>query len=339
MLTTSAPSQETKGNVEIHRIEWLRKLFYKVEPYPILDFLYLTPRLLVATFFFLMNHKIKVVHAQGINAACIAILLQPVFKTKVVVSTHALYEFQGETPLAKITREIFIRADTVLSLLNRSKTELIKLGIPAQKIQPYTYWIDQNQFTLKDKTLAKNEIKWDVSKKHILFIGRLIEKKGVMELVKATHALGSSYRVHIIGSGPLEDEIRKAAQQDPKILFHGKVDNNQLPAYYQAADIFIIPSTHEEGAGRVIMESLACGTPVIGANRGGIPEIVDTTVGDLIDITPENIVTSIQNMNERILNTPNLSQNCRIYAEKHFSVKNADIIIQSYENVIDTHGK
>jgi glycosyltransferase involved in cell wall biosynthesis len=160
-----------------------------------------------------------------------------------------------------------------------------------------------------------------------------------MELVKATHALGSSYRVHIIGSGPLEDEIRKAAQQDPKILFHGKVDNNQLPAYYQAADIFIIPSTHEEGAGRVIMESLACGTPVIGANRGGIPEIVDTTVGDLIDITPENIVTSIQNMNERILNTPNLSQNCRIYAEKHFSVKNADIIIQSYENVIDTHGK
>jgi hypothetical protein len=52
MMDIKAPSVETKGNTEIHRIEWFRKLFYLVEPYPALDFLYLTPRLFIANKFY-----------------------------------------------------------------------------------------------------------------------------------------------------------------------------------------------------------------------------------------------------------------------------------------------
>lgn len=331
MLQTKAPTIEQKGNVEIHRVEWIRKLFYKLEPYPLLDFLYLTPRLLIATLFFLINHpRVKVIHAQGINAACIAIILKSLFKTKVVISTHAVYEFQGESLFAKITRFIFNRADTILSLLNHSKKELVKLGVNESKISPYTYWVDQQLFTIKDKTEMKKDLNWDTQLSHVLFVGRLIEKKGVRELIQAAQTFRANTLIHIIGTGDLDNEVNSAAKNCKNIVFHGKVDNSELPRYMQAADALIVPSTHEEGAGRVIMEALSCGTPVIGANRGGIPEILTSEVSELITVAPENIVRAINNMQTRIKNNEITTDKCRSYAQQHFSNKNAEKIIATY---------
>ncbi len=333
MLKITAPKIETKGNVEIHRIEWIRSLFYKVEPYPALDFLYLTPRLLWASFFFLLTHpNVKTVHAQGINAAFISVLLKPIFKVKVVISTHAVYEFQGESLFAKITRWTCNRADQILSLLNHSKTELVKLGVSAKKIQPYIYWVNQELFILKDKSAAKQSLHWDTNQFHVLFVGRIFEKKGINELLQAAELLKSNNQVtiHIAGTGPLEDKVKIAAQSNERLDFIGKIVNTILPQYFQATDVFIIPSTHEEGAGRVIMEALSCGTPVIGSNRGGIPEILDRSVGELVDITPENIVQAIQSMQQRVTNNDQINKSCRAYAEEKFSEKNAEIIINSY---------
>ncbi|MDQ3098185.1 MAG: glycosyltransferase family 4 protein [bacterium] len=333
MLKITAPQKETKGNVEIHRIEWIRSLFYKVEPYPILDFLYLTPRLLWATFFFLISHRnIKVIHAQGINASFIAVLLKPVFNIKVVISTHAVYEFQGESLFAKVTRWTFNKADRILSLLNHSKTELVKLGVAADKIVPYTYWINQEIFSPKDKIESKQKLMWNINQSHVLFVGRIFEKKGINELLEAAQLLRDNpeIKIHIAGTGPLEEKVREAAQKNTNINFIGKIVNTDLPKYYQAADVFIIPSTHEEGAGRVIMEALSCGTPVIGSNRGGIPEILDSSVGEFVDVSAKNIVNAIQSIQKRITNGELTSIQCRDYSEKRFSNKNAELIINSY---------
>ncbi|OGM08585.1 hypothetical protein A2159_03000 [Candidatus Woesebacteria bacterium RBG_13_34_9] len=115
------------------------------------------------------------------------------------------------------------------------------------------------------------------------------------------------------------------------IFYVGKLTQEQLPVYYSAADIVIVPSTHEEGYGRVILESLACGTPVIGSDRGAIPEAMNETVGKLIDITPENIKESVEYFYENTDKLKSLSNNTREYAEKRYSERNAIEIIKSYE--------
>jgi glycosyltransferase involved in cell wall biosynthesis len=333
MTDLKAPKKEIKSNLEIHRVEWFRKLFYKFEPYPVLDFLYLTPRLFIATFFFLLRHpQVKVIHAQGINSAFIAVLLKFIFKIKVVVSTHAVYEFNGESLFAKVTRWTFNHADKILSLLEHSKNELVKLGVSENKIEPYTYWVDQKLFSVKEKHLAKKELNWEEQKFYVLFVARLLEKKGVLELLEAAKILEHNNIIfHIAGSGPLEEKVKEYSNKFNNIIFHGKLPNQQLPKYFQAADVFIIPSTHEEGAGRVIMEALSCGTPVIGSNRGGIPEILDQSVGELIDVTPQNIADSILKIHKRISDNQITSQSCRQYAEEKFSLKNADLIIKQYQ--------
>ena len=109
------------------------------------------------------------------------------------------------------------------------------------------------------------------------------------------------------------------------------MENEELPKYYNAADVTIVPSIHEEGFGRVILESLACGTPVIGSNRGAIPEAMDETVGELIDITSENINNSVENLYENSGKLRKLSQSAKTLVEKKYSGKNASKIIEHYE--------
>jgi glycosyltransferase involved in cell wall biosynthesis len=104
-----------------------------------------------------------------------------------------------------------------------------------------------------------------------------------------------------------------------------------LPLYYSAADVLIVPSTHEEGFGRVILESLACGTPIVGSNRGGIPDAVDKTVGMLLDITPENIVQSLEYLSTHKDKLDIMKKHTRQFAEKKYSNKNAEQIIKMYE--------
>jgi glycosyltransferase involved in cell wall biosynthesis len=110
----------------------------------------------------------------------------------------------------------------------------------------------------------------------------------------------------------------------------GKLDQNELPSYYGAADLLIVPSTHEEGFGRVILESLACGTPVIGSRRGAIPEAMDETVGRLIDVTPENIKEAVEYFYKNPKELKKLSKNARKFAERRYSERNVGKIIGAY---------
>ncbi len=76
----------------------------------------------------------------------------------------------------------------------------------------------------------------------------------------------------------------------------GKIANVDLPKYYNIADIFCIPSQYEEGYGRVVIEAVACGVPVIGSNKGGIPEALNETVSILVEPTKDNLKSAISGL-------------------------------------------
>ncbi len=140
-------------------------------------------------------------------------------------------------------------------------------------------------------------------------------------------------KVNVIVTLPSESELEKKIinqiKTNSRIHFLGRVDQNDLPALYSAADISIVPSTAEEGFGRVIMESLACSTPVIASNRGAIPEVINDTVGRLININPQSIRNSVEDFYLHPSKLTNLSKNTRRFAERRYSDKNAETIINA----------
>ena len=105
---------------------------------------------------------------------------------------------------------------------------------------------------------------------------------------------------------------------------------DQLPLHYSAADIVIMPSLHEEGLGRVAAGALYCGTPVIASNRGALPEVVNNSVGKIINPSSSEIAKVINYyfLNKQVLRDCALK--ARVYALSKFSEKNAEKIINTY---------
>ena len=328
-LTTRAKGRcvEKKKNLEIYRIPWFGyNLFNRLEPYPILEFFYLIPGLIFYSLFFMLNNnkKIDVIHAHGLNAGFVAILLNKLFNKRIVLSTHAIYNENIVKQIKSFINIILNRFDKILTLSDHSTQQLIKLGVDKRKIKRYIYWINQNVFKPYNKKKARVELGLNYNK-IALFVGRLIEIKGVKLLVEIAKKLKHIHFV-FIGSGPLETYLKRYEKEYRNIHFIGEIKNFKLSKYYSAADVLVVPSLYDEGFGRVILEAMSCGTPVIASNRGGIKEYVNPSVGMLINTNPKTIEKEIRNVFKNLIILKKWSKNCVIYARKNFSMDNAKII-------------
>lgn len=318
---------DEKKQLKILRLPWLPGYFYELVNKPIVEFLYLFPGLFIATPFAILLTRPKVIHAHGIIAGIIAVFWGKIFRKRVVISTHSIYHFPKEGTYTSVVRSMCNNADEVLCLSKQSAQEIIGLGIPQKKVSVFTYWIDLNKF----KQIPNAKKKLDLPKKFtVLFVGRLITEKGVMELLEAAKQIGQNVSFLIAGTGPLEGKVLEAQKSDV-VAYVGKISQKDLPLYYSGADVLIVPSVHEEGFGRVMLESLACGTPVIAADRGGIREAITTAVGFLIPISPENIAKTIVYCARHPDELRRKAKNARNFAEKHYSDSNVESIIHSYE--------
>jgi len=322
---------ESKDNLRILRIPWVPGMFYKLVKYPILEFLYLLPGLFFLTPFIIILNNPKVIHGHGLIAGLCAVFWGRLFNKRVIISTHSIYHFPEKGLYTKLSIWIFNASYKVLTLSKQSKKEIEKLKINSDKIKIFTYWIDLQKFKAQSSKLkAKKTVGWG-NKFVVLFVGRLVAEKGIPELLEAASKWNKKITLAIAGTGPLESLITGYRSQITNMIYLGKVGNNDLPKYYNAADLSVVPSTHEEGFGRVILESLACGTPVIGSNRGAIPEAMNNSVGELIKITPytiKNIVEYFYSHPEKLLAK---SKNSRRYVENNFSKRNIGAIIKNYE--------
>jgi len=323
---------EKKGNrIFITRYGWFGKdLFHKLENYPLLDFLYLTPYLLSRVLFFMLlnSRKIDIVHAQGLNAAVMGIVLKKIFRKRLVVSPHAVYGFQKKQLTGRIVKTILQKADRVLGLSKVILDQFPALGVDIDRMAEYKYWVDVDAFKPLDQKVARKRTGID-DIFTVLFVGRLIKKKGIDLLLNVAKNLEEIQFV-FIGSGPEKSSIQSASKNLPNIRFLGKVSNSELNNYYNSADIYCIPSVYEEGFGRVGMEAVACGIPVVGSNRGGIGEALDKTVSLLVAPTVENlkeVILDLYNDREKLLQ---LKKNCRNYALKKFSKENIELILKNY---------
>ena len=122
-------------------------------------------------------------------------------------------------------------------------------------------------------------------KKIVLFSGRLVQIKGVDILLKAAKNYEDGNTLTIIaGGGILLEELKKTAEELElkDIIFIGNQTQENLNKLYNISDVLAVPS-RVEGFGLVAVEALACGTPVIATNQGGLPEFINEKVGALVN--------------------------------------------------------
>jgi len=331
------PRLERRGCVTIRRLPWIGfGLFNKLEPHPALQFLYLFPALAAAAFLYMLVNarRVRAVHAHGMVCSVIGRLLKAVFGCRLVVSVHAvygwLYELAGGGLLPRFLAWTLRGADQVLCLSEASRREILRLGLADDRVGTFTYWIDQERFKPMDKAACR-QATGIPDRFTVLFVGRLIPVKGVELLLEVARQL-PDVQFAFAGDGPLQERLAQAARQMPNVVFVGKVPNESLPPYYNAADLLCVPSQYEEGFGRILIEALACGCPVVASNRGGIPEAVDSTVGVLVDPpTAGNFRDVIAGLRADRARLEALRRNSRPYAERRFSERNAGWIVASYD--------
>ena len=119
------------------------------------------------------------------------------------------------------------------------------------------------------------------------FVGRMTEEKGLGTLVRALSRVDvPSWKMVFIGTGPYEKTLREEARQvgiTDQIHFLGYVPHTDIPDYLARLDLVVLPSETQsnwkEQFGRILIESMACGTPVLGSDSGEIPYLIQRTGG------------------------------------------------------------
>ena len=179
-------------------------------------------------------------------------------------------------------KQVVMHSDRIITATEQEKTALISLyGAAQSRVAVIPCGVNMDLFKPMDAELARRMLKLK-SKKHILFVGRFEHVKGLHQLIKAMSLITGTVDAELIVIGGDEHSSNERLQMhalcrdlniENSVLFKGSIDQRKLPAYYSAADVCVIPSYYES-FGMVALESLACGTPIVAADVGGMRQII-----------------------------------------------------------------
>jgi glycosyltransferase involved in cell wall biosynthesis len=195
----------------------------------------------------------------------------------------------GKTPArAKQIVKASEHASGILSVSQALAEQMITMGIDQNKIEVIYNGVDHQLFGQQNTN--------PLLKDYVLYVGNLKKEKGVIELLEGFAAIQSDHpNLHLVFAGPgnLKAVIENRAKElgiAQYVNLLGGVNHDQLPALIANAKLLALPS-YNEGVPNVILEAMACGTPVLATSVGGIPEVVDEKIcGRLV---PEKSVQGV----------------------------------------------
>jgi glycosyltransferase involved in cell wall biosynthesis len=162
---------------------------------------------------------------------------------------------------------------------------------------------------------------------YFLFYGRLSDEKGILTLLRAWLEVGDNIQLKIAGDGPLKENILSFIDENnlTNVQYLGFKQKDELFALLSNSSFNIVPSEWYENNPLTVLESYALGKPVIGANVGGIPEIInDAETGFIFEMKNFKNLSEVIKKASQISNQEYLvfSKNARKFAEDNFSEKN-----------------
>ena len=181
-----------------------------------------------------------------------------------------------------VEREAMATADRIIAFSGHERDAMVRLyGADADRITLVPCGVDLSKFRPLDQKEVRKQLGLN-GEKVLLYVGRMEPLKGLDLLVETAAQMDADEEVRMVvvggdANGEKDmDRVRELAKQrqvDWMIDFVGLVDHDELPLYYNAADVCIVPSYYES-FGMVALESMACGTPVVATRVGGLPTII-----------------------------------------------------------------
>jgi glycosyltransferase involved in cell wall biosynthesis len=227
-----------------------------------------------------------------------------------------------------IERQVYLAGRRIIVLSEAFRRVVTtQYGISEEKIRVVPGGVDTERFQCTfSRTEARTKLGWPLDRPILLSVRRLVRRMGLENLIKAVQLLSAErdgLLLYIGGTGPLAPELQQRiedANLQRQIKLLGRLNDEELPIAYQAADVSIVPSQALEGFGLTVVESLACGTPVCATPVGGLPEIMGSFAPQCIfrDTSPAAIAETLRIS----LSTPNTlpsRESCRTYAINSFS--------------------
>lgn len=202
----------------------------------------------------------------------------------------------------KMIRWAADKAAGLITVCNALKRSLVDLGIPEDRLHVLRNGVDLDLFRPIDREAARRHIGLEPDGRILVSAGLLIDRKGHDIIIRALRDL-PDVRLLVAGDGERDQALKKLARETgvaDRVEFLGAVPHQELRWYFSAADALVLASSRE-GWANVLLEAMACGTPVIASNVWGTPEVVASEAAGILmnERSPEGIVDAYQRLFER----------------------------------------
>ena len=166
------------------------------------------------------------------------------------------------------------RAEAVIAVSGALAARMAAIGIDERRIHVLRNGVDTAMFAPFPRADARRRLGFEERGPLVLAVGNLVPEKGFDLLLRAIAGL-PEVRLVVVGEGPLRAPLRSLADRvaPKRVTFRDDVAQSELRFHYAAADVLALPSLRE-GWPNVVLEAIACGTPVVASAVGGVPEML-----------------------------------------------------------------
>lgn len=257
---------------------------------------------LISAVVLIKTHNVRIIHSHWlIPQGIIGAICKKIFGIQHIVSVHGsdINYIASSRHLGVLFGFIARNTDVITTNSTYTKRRVLQIdSTVSNKIYVIPMGVDIEKFT----TIKRDSLKSNLDAECvILSVGRLVSIKGISYLIQSMAQILLRFpkaKLVICGDGPEKEKLKRIAKElsiSEHIIFMGYIPHNELIQYYTSADVFILPSIeiegYKEGLGVVLIEAMACGTPVIGTSIGGITDIIEDGYNGLLiaEKSPDDI--------------------------------------------------
>jgi len=231
-----------------------------------------------------------------------------------------------------IEKEMLKRACHVVVLSDYTRDKLCRThGLSNRSISVLPGGVDLDRFQpVRDKAAVRRALGVPAEAIVLLTVRNLVARMGLKNLIRAMAMVRRQEPRALLvigGQGPLKTDLIDAVSAgglEERVRFEGFIPEDRLPLYYQAADLFVLPTLDLEGFGLVTLEAMACGCPVLGTPVGGTVEILGRFDNGFLfrDASPHAMAERIVEKCRIVNNMPEqwrlIGSGCRRFVEAHY---------------------
>ncbi len=241
-----------------------------------------------------------------------------------------------------VGKETLKEADKIIAVSNATKQYVLSLGAKPEKVTVLHNGVDLVRFQPLAGKKAEMRRKLGIPQNAVvvLTVRRLVYKNGIDTLIESANiAVKRNSRIIflVVGKGPDQNSVQMTVKRlgiEGNFRLAGFVKDDELPFYYNVADLFVLPSKSGEGLPLVALEAMACGLPVIATNVGGISEIMMKDYGRLVPPNNPKLLASAV-LDFAGTDFSFCSKELRLAVEERFSWdKNVERLVEIYEELI-----